>query len=117
MSVRRRAGLPVLVFYLVACLGDESSGPRPVPSALEIVAGGVQSGTVGMPLDTALAVRILNQHGDPMAGVLVQFVLADTAGTLSHLTRTTGPDGQAATVDPSHQRRGLSGLRQGSRAR
>lgn len=98
MRLRRRAGLLVLLIYLMACLGDESSGPRPIPSALQIAAGGIQTGVVAQPLDTALTVRVLDQHGEAMAGVLVQFVIADTAGSLSSLTRTTGPDGLAATV-------------------
>ncbi len=98
MPLSRPHGLLALLPLLFACVGDESSGPRPIPSALEIAAGGTQAGVVAQPLDTALTVRVLDQHGEPLAGVLVQFVLADTAGSLSSLTRTTGPDGQAATV-------------------
>ncbi len=97
MLLSRRHG-PLALLLLSACFGDESSGPRPIPSALQIAAGGVQTGVVAQPLDTALTVRVRDQNGEPMAGVLVQFVLADTAGTLSHLTRTTGPDGEAATL-------------------
>lgn len=97
MSRRRYHGLLVLPL-LFACFGDEGTGPRRVPSGLEIVAGGMQTGAVAQPLGSALTVRVLDQRDEPIAGVLVQFVLADTAGSLSHLTRTTGPDGQAATV-------------------
>lgn len=98
MPLSRRHGLFAFLLFLFACVGDEGAGPRPIPSALEIAAGGVQTGVVAQPLDSALTVRVLDQNGEPLAGVLVQFVLPTGAGSLSHLTRTTGPDGQAATV-------------------
>lgn len=95
MPLGRRHGVFVFLLVLVACLGDEGAGPRPVPSALEIASSRVQTGMVAQPLDSALAVRVLDENGEPMAGVLVQFVLPSGAGSLSAAATTSDGEGLA----------------------
>jgi len=96
MSRRRCYGLFALPL-LLACVGEEGTGPRPVPSALEVTAGAAQTGVVAQPLDSAVRVRVRDQHGNPMAGVLVLFTGPATGGSLSPGVSTTGPDGEASS--------------------
>ncbi len=90
----------VALLGVVAALGcsEAATGPRSVPAAVAITAGAAQQGTVGHPLDTALAVVVTDKFGDPVPGVLVHFAAAAGQGSLSPLTTTTGPDGQAQSA-------------------
>lgn len=79
----------------VAC-SEDAIGPRPVPTAIAIVSGASQTGTVGQPLDTALTVFVTDKFGDPVPGVLVRF--AARSGSLAPVTETTSPNGHAHTT-------------------
>jgi hypothetical protein len=82
---------------LLGC-SEDAIGPRPVPTAITIAAGGFQTGTVGQPLDTALTVFVTDKFGDPVPGVLVRFEASRGAGRLETLTQTTGPSGHAQST-------------------
>lgn len=80
---------------LVAC-SEDATGPRPVPTAIAIVTGADQTGTVGQALDTALTVFVTDKFGDPVPGVLVRF--SARSGSLAPVAETTSPSGQAHTT-------------------
>ena len=80
---------------LLAC-SEESTGPRPVPTAITIAAGAAQKGTVGQALDSALAVFVTDKFGDPVPGVLVRFAVPSGHGDLVPVAQTTGPGGHAS---------------------
>jgi hypothetical protein len=80
---------------LLAC-SEESTGPRPVPTAIAIVAGAAQKGTVGQVLDSAIAVFVTDKFGDPVPGVLVRFSVPARNGGVVPVAQTTGPGGHAS---------------------
>jgi hypothetical protein len=82
---------------LLGC-SEDAIGPRPVPTAITIAAGEFQTGTVGLPLDTALTVFVTDKFGDPVPGVLVRFEASRGSGRLETLTQTTGPNGHAQST-------------------
>lgn len=93
----RRLGLLLGVLAAAGC-GQDSTGPRPVASAMRILGGTAQTGTVSQPLDTALTVQLVDKFGEPVRGVLVRFSAPAGNGTLSPVTITTGTDGQAQSI-------------------
>ncbi len=93
----RRLGLLLGGLAAAGC-GQDSTGPRPVASAMRILGGTTQSGTVSQPLDTALTVQLVDKFGEPVRGVLVRFSAPNGNGTLSPVTITTGPEGQAQSI-------------------
>jgi hypothetical protein len=95
LSFRR---LGALGTALILGCSEDATGPRPVPTAITVAAGGSQRGTVGQPLDTALTVFVTDKFGDPVPGVLVRFAVPRGAGTLEPLTQTTGPSGHAQSA-------------------
>ncbi len=97
MLPRRRHGLLAFLPLLFACLGDESSGPRRIPSALEIVAGDGQTALPGQQLAANLRVKAVDANGRAVSGVRVHFSLPDTAGDLSALSGQTNSQGTAST--------------------
>lgn len=91
---------PVAILVVLWVLGcsEESTGPRPVPTAIRIVTGDLQQGTAGQPLDTALTLLVTDKFGDPVPGVLVRFATPAGAGSVDPVTSSTGADGQATAV-------------------
>ena len=79
---------------LLAC-SEEATGPRPIPTTMSAAAGALQSGTVGLPLDTALIAFVTDKFGDPVPGVLIRFTAPSGNGRLEPITQTTGPGGHA----------------------
>jgi hypothetical protein len=63
---------------------------------IEPVSGDEQTGRVGTALDDSLVVRVLDQFGNPVAGVEVDWD-ADR-GSVDPASVTTGADGRAATL-------------------
>lgn len=96
MHPRRFRYALVSVVALIACTGD-GTGPRRVPSALEIVAGDGQAALPGQQLATSLRVKVVDADGRPVSGVRVRFSLPDTAGDLSALSAQTNSQGTAST--------------------
>jgi hypothetical protein len=84
---------------LVAC-SESSAPPKPLPvlSALRIVSGNAQHGTVGAALPNAIVVEALDQNGAPMADQSVTFTAESGAGSPSAASVTTASNGQAGTT-------------------
>jgi len=73
---------PLFLLGLGACFLGSDHSPPPVATQLEIIAGNVQTGTVGQPLGTAISVRVVDQNGDPVGGAMVRFAVGPNAGSL-----------------------------------
>lgn len=72
--------------------------PNPVPTTLEKVSGDGQTGSVNQLLPDALYVRVLDQDGNALSGVDVDFSVSPSDGVLSATRVTTASDGQAGTI-------------------
>ncbi len=99
---RHRPGSLTTLGALIGALGalacsEQAVGPRPVPAGLEVVAGGLQGGVVGQPLDSVLTVMVFDKFHNPVPGVLVRFTTGEGQGLVEPRTRTTGPEGEAAS--------------------
>lgn len=89
---------PVLAFslsaLLAACNGDD--GPRQ-PATIAVVSSGTVVGTVGELLPDPLQVRVTDNGGSPVGGVVVTFTVAEGAGTVTPAVDTTDNNGNAST--------------------
>jgi len=66
------------------------------PASLTAFSGNSQSAAAGAALPDPLVVRVLDQNGNPLAGVTVSFAIAaGGGGTLSANTATAGANGEA----------------------
>ena len=97
MPVQRPASYSVLLAFLVlgivsAC-GDDPGGPR-TPAAVEPLTASPISATAGASV--SLAVRVLDNRGDPMPGVAVNWTVLSGGGTISG--GPSGQDGRAEAV-------------------
>lgn len=72
-----------------------SAAPGPA-HAVEIVAGDGQSASVGSRLPVAPAVRVTDEWGNAVPGLLVTFAITGGGGALAGSIKTTGTDGIAA---------------------
>ncbi|MCZ6445755.1 MAG: IPT/TIG domain-containing protein, partial [Planctomycetota bacterium] len=78
---------------------DEVTAPAPpTATALLVVSGDAQTGTVDQSLPSALVVQVNDQSGNPMAGIGVTFAVAAGGGSVATASATTGQDGQASTT-------------------
>jgi hypothetical protein len=77
---------------------SEPDDEDPEPSALIIVSGNGQSGTVGLSLGSPYVVRVADAAGDPITGVSVAWSVTAGAGSVSATTSTTDASGQASTT-------------------
>ena len=77
----------------------------PAAARIEAVEGDGQSVAAGDPVPTRPAVRVVDQNGDPVAGVQVRFVVTGGGGSVADADQTTGSDGIARaggwTLGPS----------------
>ena len=94
MRVLRLFCLLCCSLFVLGC-GEDATGPRPVPTAVSIISGASQQGTVGQALDSALTVFVSDKFRDPVPGVLVRFAAAPGNGSIDPVTQTTGPSGRA----------------------
>jgi uncharacterized protein YjdB len=69
---------------------------QPLVSAIAAVAGDSQSGTVGQPLATRLAVRVTNRLGAGVPRIPVSFAVVDSGGALDTAVTTTDSTGLAS---------------------
>ena len=71
--------------------------PAPTPTALVVVSGNNQMGTVDQALGAAILVQVNDQFGDPMASVDVGFAVTLGGGQVAAASVSTGGDGRAST--------------------
>src|SRR6476659_8180753 len=71
-----------LLAFVSACGGSTEPISRPVPAAMEVVSGDVQSGTVGTELAQPLVVKVLDAAGTPISGQLVNFRVTAGGGSV-----------------------------------
>ena len=76
--------LVALVGAFVLSCHDSPTGPtRREPSSAVAVQGATQTGTAGAAATDSLVVRVTDDRGNPVAGVVVSFAVASGGGSLS----------------------------------
>ena len=83
----------VLFLALVGACESGTGPPKRTARTLAYVSGSQQQGLVGATLSDSLTVRVLDQNGEGLEGVSVQFT--STSGTTSPAEARTGVDGYA----------------------
>ena len=104
---------PLLLCLLLSCFPLSACDPHAHPPPVNTPDSGVdpadlvpvlfdveptsdgQSVTVGTALPKPLAVRVVNRHDKPLAGVEVRWALAEGTGTLGGTASTTDSEGRA----------------------
>jgi len=76
------------------CSGD-NIGPQPEATAIEMLEGDQQTGTVGLPLPAGIVVGVTDDTGEPVEDVSVSWN-AQGGGSLSAATATTNAAGRAS---------------------
>lgn len=79
---------------LAGCSSYGSTTGTTTASAIVVVSGNAQVGTVGLGLPLPLVVRVADQYGTGMSGVVVNFV-ATGGATLRSASATTDANGHA----------------------
>lgn len=64
-------------------------------ASIELASGGSQEGAAGEKLTNPIEIIVKDQNGDPFAGEIVNFAVAE--GSVSAATATTGANGKAST--------------------
>ena len=84
--------------WLTACGDSPSAGPetRP-PSALILISGDEQTGTVGLVLPDPVTLRVEDRNGAPLPGILVNWEVELGHGSVSPNRGVTDQNGQAST--------------------
>ncbi|MGH7671582.1 MAG: S8 family serine peptidase, partial [Gemmatimonadales bacterium] len=86
-----------LAFAMIGC--ETGAGPsQPTPTAIALVSGNVQAGTVGQALPQPLVVRVTSSAGAGVPGVAVSWATTAGGGTLSATTATADANGQASVT-------------------
>lgn len=93
----------LLLATVAACSGDDLFLPtRGAPAQRLVAAGGQgQTGQVNSPLPDSLAVRVEDQFGNPVAGVIVEWAAANgggSGGSVSSTSVPSGVDGRSAVL-------------------
>jgi subtilisin family serine protease len=91
------AAIGVLV-GATGCGGDGGPTSPPAPSAIAVVSGNSQAGTVGQPLAQPLVVRVTTATGPPATGATVSFATTSASGSLSATSAHTDAQGQASVT-------------------
>jgi hypothetical protein len=101
----RRLVAPVSTLLVLACGGGDLVLPTDgEPAQIEIAEGNEQTGTVGLPLDDALVVRLVDTAGNGVSSQAVTWVVATGGGSVTPETGTTDDEGLASaewTLGPS----------------
>lgn len=92
--VPRAAAATLTGLFLVACNGD--NGPRP-PSSLAAVSSTSFTGTVGELAADPLVVKVTDDRGGALGGIVVTFTVAEGGGSTTAAVDTTDNTGSAIT--------------------
>lgn len=87
----RRFMLPLMALFVGACAAETYSPA--VADRFELTSSSVQGGTLGAPLDSVIAVRLLDGDGHPMANVAVEWSVASGGATLGTHSSVTDAGG------------------------
>lgn len=87
-----RSWIAISALALTACTAETSSPA--VAERFEAVQGAGQSGVLGLPLDSLIRVRLLDDQGRPMPGVAVAWAVASGGGALTFATQVTDATGE-----------------------
>ena len=90
------AALAMLVLAATSC-GGSGSGPSALAN-LEVIEGNGQVAPAGHTLPAPLVVEAVDDRGDPVAGVTVEFSPTEGGGQVDPASATTGNDGRASTT-------------------
>ena len=78
-----------------ACSSDSSTAPQPgTPASLEILSGNGQSAVVGTELPEPLVARALDANGNPVSGVVINFVVTQGGGSIFAGSNSTNANGE-----------------------
>jgi hypothetical protein len=86
----------ILILAALGACGGGDPIVAPVPSSLTIASGNNQRGIPGTAVGDPLEVSVTSSEGDPVAGVRVNWLVIDGAGSLSSATTITDSDGRAS---------------------
>ena len=84
------SGAAPLSFAVTGTAGPAAQFQRTSPAS--------QEGTTGQPVATAPGVRVTDAHGNPVAGVGVNFAVITGGGSVAPSSAVSGPDGVAAVA-------------------
>lgn len=98
-SIRWTTILALSAVY--ACGGDGPTDPGQPPgpalASVEVVEGDEQAGSVGLPLDTLIVLRALNDDGSAATDIALGLAASDD-GSVDAATATTDADGRASVT-------------------
>jgi hypothetical protein len=101
----------LFLIALVAATGCSLDTDVEGPAAIVKVSGDPQSGPINTAFPTELAVRIVNQFGQPIEGATVAWTLVSGGGSVSPTSTTTDASGIAFTIYTSGATTGLVVIR------
>jgi len=97
----------LFLITLVAAIGCSLETDVEGPAAIVKVSGEPQSGAVNTAFPTELAVRIVNQFGQPIQGATVAWTVVSGGGSVSATSTTTDASGIAFVIYTSGATTGL----------
>lgn len=92
----RPASAVALCTTVLATCKDSSGPPEQRVTAVEVVSGNEQQGTVATALAQPLVVQALDAQGRPVRGARVEWQLAEANGSITPVAETTDRDGRAS---------------------
>jgi len=100
MPTRAQALLPIVAMALLTtCRGREGTGPSPpTPTAIALVSGDHQTGTVGQVLGQPLVAKVTSSTGAGVEGVTISWQLTSVGGSLSAASGPTDSQGRASVT-------------------
>lgn len=109
-------GLAIITSLLLLSGCGDPLGTNQQPTAIEIVGGDGQSGTVGKELPDPLAVRVLHRNGQALADARVRWQVVAGGGKLRDSVTVTNREGVARNVwtlgpaiDDTHEAEAIAG--------
>lgn len=84
-----------VMIVLAACGGEATTGPSAAPTAIKVVAGNNQTGTVGAALATPLTVNVTAADGKAVSNATVSWDVAPGSGSVSSASTRTDASGNA----------------------
>ncbi len=90
--------IPVVALLFAAVSACSDSTKPGAPAAVDAVSGSGVSVTVGAAIGVPLVARVLDDKGNPVPGVAVDWAVPTDDGTVNDSTTTTDNDGYASVA-------------------